>query len=115
MPALNFAPQFAEAVENGTKRMTIRTIRKRPIEAGQNLQLYTGLRTKRARLLRRAVCREVRPVLIGDYEVEIGGVRQTLSLIECLAFNDGFHTVSEFLGWFRDHYGLPFLGVQILW
>lgn len=50
---INFKQQFAEMVESGEKRQTIRRERKghRQIGKGDHLKLYTGLRTKQCRLL----------------------------------------------------------------
>lgn len=47
MPSLNFQKQFVALIESGAKRQTIRPVRKRtPIKVGDNLYLFTGLRTK---------------------------------------------------------------------
>lgn len=57
MPALNFEAQFADAVESGEKRQTVRTARKdgRPhAKVGDKIRLYTGLGTPRCRLLAEA-------------------------------------------------------------
>ena len=46
MVALNFKPEFVFAIDGGSKRRTIRRVRKtgNP-EPGKPLQLYTGMRT----------------------------------------------------------------------
>lgn len=46
MPSLNFQKQFVPLIESGEKRQTIRLKRKNPIKVGDNLYLFTGLRTK---------------------------------------------------------------------
>ena len=51
MPALNFKKQFAEKVETGEKRQTVRAKRKRAFVVGDKLYLYTGMRTKYCRKL----------------------------------------------------------------
>jgi hypothetical protein len=35
--------------------------------------------------------------------------------LEALAQDDGFESIGDFVGFFRDHYGLPFEGVLIRW
>ena len=37
MPALNFKKEFADKVKNGEKRQTIRAMRKRRFQIGDNL------------------------------------------------------------------------------
>jgi len=64
MPALNFQARFADAVERGDKTQTIRAPRKRPFKVGDNLYLYTGMRTKWCRKLLDAVCIGVDPIRI---------------------------------------------------
>ena len=46
MPLLGFKEQFAEKILDGTKKHTMRNPRKIPIQAGDTLYMYTGLRTK---------------------------------------------------------------------
>jgi len=45
MPALNFNPRFLSFILDNTKPHTIRERRIRPIAVGQDLRLYTGMRT----------------------------------------------------------------------
>lgn len=56
MVAYNFQPQFAHLVSSGAKRQTIRPPRVRHAKPGEEVQLYTGMRTPMARLLGRAIC-----------------------------------------------------------
>lgn len=51
MALLGFKSIFADAVERGEKRQTIRAERKRPIKVREKLYLYTGLGTKKCRKL----------------------------------------------------------------
>jgi hypothetical protein len=115
MPAINFHRDFVEAVTSGRKRSTIRKRRQRTIKVGDTLSLYTGQRTVNVEKLGDVVCRAIRTIQITEYSVHINGLRLTLDQIECVARNDGFADVSAFLAWFRDHYGLPFEGVEIIW
>lgn len=78
MAALNFQPQFADDVEDGIKRQTVRAHRKdgRPhCKRGDVLKLYTGMRTKSCRLLRVAKVIRVSPVRIEDVEMFLDGRR----------------------------------------
>lgn len=126
MVAFNFQKQFAEDVESGKKRHTIRARGKRrePI-VGEELQLYTGMRTKQCRLLKRTVCKLVevieirshrRHVLIGtpsgdSYQFN----RLTDGAIETLALSDGFNSVDAFFDFFKTSPGDYFNGFLIHW
>lgn len=64
---LNFKARFADDVESGKKRQTLRPPRKRLIRPGDTLRLYTGLRQKGARLLREATCKSVNQIIIDAF------------------------------------------------
>ncbi len=126
MAILNFQQQFADDVESGSKRQTIRAERKRPVRVEERLHLYTGLRTKRARLLKRALCMEVWGIAIRStgnvtvYETHHGATGRTLTDTEKegLARLDGFKgpdAFGEMLAFFRETHGLPFFGQLIKW
>ncbi len=128
MVAYNFSARFADAVEAGTKRQTIRAPRKMigaaggvdawiggHARVGDELQLYTGMRTKACRLLRRAVCHDVCEVLI-DERFNFWTFRpQELIDGATIAHDDGFASYGEMIDWFRETHGLPFRGVMIRW
>lgn len=121
MAILNFQKRFATFVELGIKRQTIRARRKYPIREGEDLYLYTALRTKSAKLLRIAPCRYARGISIdldidGRAEIIIAG-QGPLPPEEKkdLAAKDGFKNVGEMLTFFRDTHGLPFEGQLIKW
>lgn len=57
MPMFNFKKQFADSVESGEKRQTIRARRKNRPQVGQTAYLYTGARTKACRKLGECVIR----------------------------------------------------------
>jgi len=113
MPALNYRAVFATAVERGSKRQTIRRVRKRPIRAGDKLYHYTGMRTARCRLLREDPCLCVLPIRITDREVAVD--RRVLGHDErrLLAARDGFPSIDCFLAFFRGQYD-PYWGTDIL-
>lgn len=62
MVAYSFQKQFAEPILAGTKGGTIRADRKRHARPGEDLQLYTGMRTKHCRLIARRRCLAVEPI-----------------------------------------------------
>lgn len=72
MPAYNFKPDFADAVETGEKRLTLRRPRAQPARhavVGEVVTLWTGLRTTAARRLGVGVC-----VLRAGVQLCAGGV-----------------------------------------
>jgi hypothetical protein len=121
MAILNFQKQFAVIVALGVKRQTIRARRKYPIREGEDLALYTGLRTKSSELLRKARCLYARDISMdvdidGRPEIIIAGYGP-LSYEEKkdLAMKDGFSSIDRMLVYFRGMYGLPFEGQLIKW
>ncbi len=118
MPALNFQKQFADKVESGKKRQTIRALRKdgRNPQQGQTLYLYTGMRTKGCRKLGEAICKDVPEIYINSYgQVVIGTNFLTLTETNKLSKDDGFNTIADFIDFFRQTHGLPFDGLLIKW
>jgi hypothetical protein len=130
MVALNFKAQFADDVELGRKRRSIRAQRKdgRNPKLGDALQLYTGMRQKGCRKLLDAKCVRVRPVEIdytgikldgrplyaGDAPSFTGGVDPE-SFDGDFARADGFDSFGDMVEFFRAEYGLPFNGLLIEW
>ncbi len=76
MPSINFKPEFAEAVKNGTKRQTIRQVRKNPIKPGDMLTMFTGQRTKDCRKLCMHKCKSVEEIEITIEKFEYPPVAQ---------------------------------------
>ena len=113
---INFSPQFAPLVREGTKRQTIRRKRRRPIKVGDTLRLYTGLRIKKGGLLREAVCTAVHEIewLEPTWLFIDGSPLDEQQLIE-FAPLDGFIDFAEMLEWFEARYVFPFEGVVIRW
>src|SRR3989339_905900 len=127
MPALGFKKEFAEAVENGEKRQTVRALRKdgrSHCKAGDTIKLYTGMRTTSCRLLGTAIVTNACAVKIMDTGMELGG-RLLPSVIYArdqheltdneFAQADGFDSFSDMTEWFTKNHGLPFEGVVIQW
>ncbi len=121
MVAYSFKQQFRKPILAGTKQQTIRAERKRHARLGEQLQLYTGMRTRQCRIIGRAVCSSVVPVTIGISEGWImgsNGDRVTdPDLLAFFAMRDGFPEWPEMLAfWQREHPGLAvFSGVVIAW
>lgn len=115
VPSLNFKAEFADAVESGEKRQTIRRRWRRPIQKGDDLYLYTGLRTKAVRLLGMAICESEEPIRIQYGLIEVAGC--VLGWGDRVRFirADGFERYRDFFLFFERQYGLPFEGVLIRW
>jgi len=114
MPAYNFKAKFADAVESGRKRQTIRKRRKRPTRPGDRLYLYTGMRTKACRKLRENDCLSVEPMVIDVGSVRLAGRRLTMVEVDQLSVADGFERADDFFEFFEQHYGLPFDEAELI-
>lgn len=130
MVALNFKAEFADDVEEGRKRRSIRAPRKdgRDPKKGDQLQLYTGMRQPGCRKLGDSVCARVRPVEIDHTGVKIDG--RVLYAGDAPAYQggpdpesydgdfaraDGFDSFQDMREWFQAQHGLPFTGNLIEW
>ncbi len=121
MPALNFKKVFANDVESGQKRQTIRKFRKdgRDPRSGQTLYLYTGMRTKSCRKLSEDECVEALPIWIDQHEngiaiIILDGDQLDSVGIAKIAKADGFKNTGEFLTFFGTRFE-PFYGLLIRW
>lgn len=126
MPALNFQARFAEAVEWGKKRQTIRADRKdgRPhCKRGDTLKLYTGMRTKACRLLGVATVTRTARVRIEATCMFLNETLVPATLWDRdspmtdneFAEADGFESFMDLSAWFDETHGLPFEGTVIYW
>lgn len=114
MVAINFNPEWVPFIVDGAKRQTIRKTAR--CKAGDQLQLYTGQRTKDCRLIGTAICQHVERIVIADDWVANGHYRFPDGDAHVIAQLDGFETVDSMREWFRKQYGaLPFDGVRIMW
>lgn len=118
MVAYNFKARFAEAVERGVKRQTIRATREgrsRHARPGEPVQLYVGLRTKDARKLvdPDPICTLSTYCNIHATGVTLGN-HPTIDLDE-FARRDGFKDFADMKTWFAENHGLPFIGRLIAW
>ena len=107
---LNFMKQFAPDVEAGRKLQTIRQHRKdgKRIQPGDTLKLYTGLRTRGARLLRISQAEQVSSVriLVNDRQLIIDGRQLDIAEKSAFARADGFSTFAEMASFFHEQYQL---------
>jgi hypothetical protein len=114
MVAYNFQAQFAPAVEAGLKLQTIRAQGKRKhAQPGDVLQLYTGMRQKTCRLLRKATCLISTYCSITEDGITTGNF--PAMDLDLFAKSDGFRDFAHMKQWFRDTHGLPFTGRLIVW
>ncbi|MBF0375797.1 MAG: ASCH domain-containing protein [Alphaproteobacteria bacterium] len=63
--AYSFKARFADPIETGQKRQTIRKDRRRHARPGETIQLYTAQRTIHCRLIGTATCVAVHRIEIG--------------------------------------------------
>ncbi len=141
MVAYSFNPRFEAPILAGTKSGTIRAVgRRRHARAGETVQLYVGQRTRHCRLIGRAFCTAVDPIVItvraaGDAPtIESIGVENAFRLgrhhalhispssIDAFARRDGFADGAEMARfWVATHADLlvdgvlRFRGVWIQW
>lgn len=130
MGLYNFQKRFVPKVLAGEKTHTIRAIRANPDKPGNVLHLYTGLRTKAAKLLMRVPCVKVEeieiylepplpnfgPVLTRGLRfpgVTIDGVKLSDDEKESLARRDGFDSFAQMLEFWEGRF--PFRGHIIHW
>jgi hypothetical protein len=126
MPAYNFNPQFAGAIERREKRQTIRARgKRRPPRIGETLFLYTGMRTSACRRLLTSPCTGVELIQIDAKRREVSmprpfGAGQAWTRleddeVELLARDDGFASADAFFAWFDAVHGRSMSGYLIRW
>ncbi len=120
MGLYNFKAQFVSYVLDGSKRHTIRAIRKHPDKPGNTLHLYRGLRTKNSRLLMRSKCLRIEDIVITErHTVLVDAVLLGESECNELAWRDGFRDGPKDEAFFRMMQfwdgRLPFVGHIIHW
>ena len=116
MVAFNFKARFAPLVAAGVKRQTIRPkVRAKP---GDELQLYTALRTKACCKLLEPdpVCLSVDRCIVGPDCVTIGDVELRGGEADAFAMRDGFENYRELADWFCATHGAQlFIGYLHVW
>ena len=119
MVAYSFQRRVAEPILAGTKRQTLRGSRKRHARIGEEVQLYTGMRTKHCRLIARATCNRVEPVhldflrpriLVGNLGLEFP------DQLDFFARFDGFQNFEEMQAFWHDVHSVALWeGILIGW
>jgi hypothetical protein len=120
MPALSFEKRFVSRIEDGTKQHTIRAYRKRPFCVGDDLALFTAMRTKQCRRIFNAPCVRVEDIAITVYygwiAVVIDGQELSRDEVNALAQCDGFADMPDMARFWGSNHGLgPFHGQIIHW
>lgn len=123
MVAYSFKQRFVAPILAGTKRQTIRADRKRHARPGEQLQLYTGMRTKQCKLIGRAECIDVVKItiLFSDTDDESEGfVLPGFGFpggLDGFAIADGFASWADLKAFWRaNHPGIDeFQGNLIMW
>ena len=93
MVAYSFKAQFAEPILDGTKGGTIRADRKRHARPGEELQLYSGMRTRQCRLIARKTCLAIYPIALAFHADKVAWPGRRLlgaSELDAFAHFDGF-------------------------
>lgn len=96
MPAIGFT-KFKEKILKGTKKQTIRAVKKRKYQIGDTLYLYWHLRQKDCELLKVVKCTEVFKVAYRDFAYS-----------DRVAILDGFENSKELRDFFNKVHK-PFL------
>lgn len=114
-----FQPRFADLVETGKKKQTIRAAPKRMPIAGDHISLrtWTGkpYRSKQ-RILRESEITQVSTVVIlpEGYSTQ-AGTFTSLAFRNHFARKDGFKNWDDMTNWFQQTHNLPFTGILIQW
>jgi hypothetical protein len=125
MVAYSFKARFAPPIIAGTKRQTIRADRRRHARPGEEVQLYTGMRTKSCRLIGRATCDSVVPIrldFMGWGAIEVGGHVGLTGAhhLDGFARDDGFESWEELKQFWSVAHPVAyaagaFSGVRVRW
>lgn len=113
MVAINFSPEFVDKILSGEKTQTIR--RSLRCEIGDELQLYTGQRTKSCRFIAKAICTDTDYCAIRPEYITFGDADKHPSADD-FARVDGFKDYKDMHDWFEKKYESPtFIGYVIKW
>lgn len=116
----NFQRQFADAVTAGRKLQTVRATRadNKVPRPGETVKLYTGLRTRLARLLNQGTVTECLPVRMDLGEppsLTVGAEVLRGRDLRLFAESDGFESAAAMFEWFRGTHGFEFEGFCVKW
>jgi hypothetical protein len=121
MNSFDFMERFADQVASGEKRQTIRKPRKTQLKEGDEVHLFTGMRTDHCRKLGVGRLIQVMPLIINaESVVDLTKKRyprliSTIGECENFAELDGFPFWASFRDFFLAKYGLPFTGTLYRW
>jgi hypothetical protein len=120
---LGFKPQFVQPILNGTKKHTIREDKHNRWKVGNSIQMATGVRTKKYYEFSNGFCKGIQKfqikwdmpfgeefegrlfkVFIDDRCMNNNFFHNNELMLEVLARNDGFDSVSDFLHWFSEDF-----------
>jgi len=120
MVAYSFKARFAPAIEDGSKEHTLRGRRRRHARTGEELQLYTGMRTAHCRLIMRRTCTDFLGVTIDFKQAAVmlyrvvehlgdwvrAGAEYLPIQPEPFAVSDGFESFDDMARFWRDENGV---------
>lgn len=122
MVAYSFKPIFVPKIVDGTKRQTIRAIgKRRHARPGEEIQCYTGMRTKQCKLIARVMCDDIGAVTLSferPHEVRFTGkFLSGTAMLNHFARCDGFESWASLVAFWRHEHGTidQFEGVLITW
>ena len=107
---------FREKILDGSKRQTIRAVRKNPIKEGETLYMWWKQRSPEREKLGEAKCVRVTRIFIHrDSFVMPHILGQLPEILDSFAIADGFDNWQQLIEFFENAHGLPFEGVLIEW
>lgn len=118
MTTLNFQGRFADLVASRIKRQSIRVDKHGRYKVGTALQLYTGLRTRKARKLvdTDPIITENVYIAVRPGYLTLGGPGYPKIDVDVFARLDGFKDYAEMVAWFQTIYkSSTFVGRLIKW
>lgn len=123
MVAYSFKAQFVSAIESGEKQQTLRDNRKRHARVGEEVQLYSAMRTKQCRLIGRAICLSAGEISLcfawpSAVVLEDGGFVRAGQNLDTFARIDGFADWDALVAFWRRHHPNVrdgWTGVRIRW
>ncbi len=115
MAGLSFSV-FKDKIISGSKRQTIRGIRKNPIKEGETLYMWWKQRSPQREKLGEATCIKVSKIDIETRFIRLNDeLINDIDSLDKVAIADGFDNWFCMMEWFADTHGLPFTGVLIEW
>ncbi len=109
MVAYSYKKRFAPKIRAGIKPQTMRNERKRHARPGEEIQHYTGMRTKQCAKVGVSICRAVTPVRIDfvrcTIRVEGRGTIAGLDKLDAFAVMDGFDNWADMRAFWKAEHG----------